>query len=257
MEMTMQKETTSLALVPERELTPQLWTMIMDMAPVMYKSRLFGVTSPEAAAAIILKGYELGLSITASFELVQVVQGKPALSPRGAMALLLNSPKIESLKVTRLTDSKGAYVGHECYMKRDNGFEYTSRFTLEDAKRAGVVKPGSGWEAYPENMCQWRAIGFCADIVAPDICAGMTAMMKMPEQFGVGLSDQGDILDLKAQPAPASAPTEEPVAAVTKFTLEELCNVFGAEAIMVANMGKIPSTDEEVQAVAAKLAGGQ
>src|SRR5271157_3033493 len=135
MELSLQKETTQLALVPERELTPQIWTMIMEMAPVMYKSRLFGVTSQEAAAAIILKGYELGLSITASFELVQVVQGKPALSPRGAMALLLNSPAIKEIKITRLVDAKGVYLGHECFMRRDNGFEYTSRFTLEDAKR--------------------------------------------------------------------------------------------------------------------------
>jgi hypothetical protein len=255
MELSMQKETTQLALVPERELTPQIWTMIMEMAPVMYKSRLFGVTSQEAAAAIILKGYELGLSITASFELVQVVQGKPALSPRGAMALLLNSPKIKELKVTQLVDSKGAYLGHECYMRRDNGFEYTSRFTLEDAKRAGLIKPGSGWESYPQNMCQWRAIGFTADVVAPDITSGMTAMMKMPEQFGVTLTDQGNIVELQAQPAAVSIPAVEQAAPA--LTLDQLCEIFGAEAIMVANMGKVPATDEEVAQVAAKLAGGQ
>jgi hypothetical protein len=77
-----------LGIVPiqQRELTPQVWQMISQMAPVMWKSRLFGVVSQEAAAAIMLKGYELGLSVTASFEFIHVIQGKPGLSPRGALA---------------------------------------------------------------------------------------------------------------------------------------------------------------------------
>src|SRR3990167_3398040 len=82
------------AIVPTaatRELTPAIWHMIEIMSPVMHKAHLFGVTSPEQAAAIMLKGYELGLSVTASFEFVQVIQGKPSLSPRGAMAILLSS----------------------------------------------------------------------------------------------------------------------------------------------------------------------
>lgn len=254
----------ALALAPQRELTPAIWTMISQMAPVMYKSRLFGVTSPEAAAAIMLKGFELGLSITASFELVQVVQGRPGLSPRGAMALLLNSPKIKAIKITRLTDPSGNYIGHDCYMQRDNGFEYSITFTMEDAKRAGLIKPGSGWTSYPENMAQWRAIGFCADVVAPDIVAGMTNIMKMPEAYGVALSDHGDIIDvtvttsetqLEAQPvttAPVDfAPVPAPDPVVT--SLEELVNQYGAEAVMIANMGRIPGTDEELSAVAAKL----
>jgi hypothetical protein len=47
----------------------------------MHQARLFGVNNAEQAMAIMLKGYELGLGLTASFEFVQVVQGRPALSP--------------------------------------------------------------------------------------------------------------------------------------------------------------------------------
>lgn len=260
---TKQERNMSLALAPQltpqRELTPQIWTMINQMAPVMWKSRLFGVTGEEAAAAIMLKGYELGLSITASFELIQVVLGKPSLSPRGAMALLLNSPKIKVIKVTRLTDPAGKYVGHECFMARDNDFEYTVRWTMEDAKRAGLVKPDSGWASYPENMCQWRAIGFCADMVAPDVVAGMTAFMKMPEQFGLALTNKGDIIDMKVNqdpPTPVQANPETTVAAPT-ITLDDLCTIFGAEAVLVANEGIIPMNDEQVATVAMKLAGGK
>lgn len=222
-----------------RELTPAIWHMIETMAPVMFKARLFGVTSTEQAAAIMLKGYELGLSMTASFELVQVIQGKPALSPRGAMAILLSSPVVETIDIERL-DEKGVFSGFRCHMKRKNGFEFTSRFTLADAKNAGLIKPDSGWAKYPENMCLWRAIGFAADVVFPDVTAGMTTLMKAPEMYGVALTEAGDVIEATA----TSMPDIDP--------LNQLVTQYGAEKIMEANNGKIP-TSEQIEAVKTKL----
>lgn len=248
--------------VPVRELTPQIWQMLNEMAPVMHQSRLFGVTSRDAAAAIMLKGWELGLGITASFEFVQVIQGKPSLSPRGALALLLKCPEIERIEIHRLP-AEGPYIGHECYMRRRNGFEHRARFTMDDANRAGLVKPGSGWANYPENMCMWRAVGFAADVVAPDITAGMTDLMKRPEQLGVALSEGGDVIEGQWSPAPASTPTStqaptqpaQSAQAEPGITLDDLLALYEAERIIVANEGRIPATDAEVAAVAAKLAG--
>jgi hypothetical protein len=238
-EITKSEPTTAIVTAATRELTPGIWAMIEKMAPAMYRSRLFGVTSVEQAAAIMLKGYELGLSMTASFELVQVIQGKPALSPRGAMAILLNNPTIEEITIKRI-DEKGAFIGYECTMSRNTGFAYTARFTMDDAKRAGLVKPDSGWSKYPENMCLWRAVGFAADVVAPDITAGMTTLMKAPEMYGVALTADGDIVDA----LPVTVPTTDP--------LQELVNQFGAEAVMQANEGRIP-VNGEVEEVRRKL----
>ncbi len=248
----------------ERALTPSIWRMIWEMAPVMWKSRLFGVSSAEAAAAIMLKGFELGLSITASFEFVQVVQGRPGLSPRGALALLHNSLEVDTIQIRRLPGPTGAFEGYECYMKRRNGFDHTSRFTLSDAERAGVLKPNSGWANYPENMCLWRSVGFCADVVAPDITTGMTLLMKAPEQFGIALTQEGEIIDMTPalvandtwgsdnQLVPESSVTHLPVSVPT-ITLESLLERYTAEQIIVANEGRIPGTDAEVAAVGAKL----
>lgn len=244
--------TSSLTLTGARELTPVMWDMINDMAPVMHASRLFGVASKEQAAAIMLKGFEIGLSITASFEFVQVIEGKPTLSPRGALALLHNSPEIERIETRRLED-KGAFTGYSCYMRRRNGFEFTSRFTLDDAKRAGLIKPNSAWDKYPENMCLWRSIGFCADMVAPDIVAGMTALMKMPEQFNVGLSEGGDVIDVTPTPVTEQLTQAQAQAPRSVITLDDLLNQWSAEQILVANEGRIPGTEEELVAVAAKL----
>jgi len=245
---------TSLVPWQQREVTPAIWNMLDGMAPVMHESRLFGVTSKAAAAAIMLKGYELGLGITASFEFVQVIQGKPTLSPRGALAILLNSPQIEAIKIDPIVDDKGVYKGHQCYMRRAGGFEYTAKFTIEDAQRAGLVKAGSAWTSYPANMCLWRAVGFAADVVAPDITAGMTAIMKMPEKFGITLTEGGDVVEgqvVEATPAAvqtATLPAPEP-----NITLEWLLTQYSAEQIVVAGEGKLPETAAELQGLAAKL----
>lgn len=270
---------TSLTIHQDRTVTPTLWSMIADIAPVIFKSRLFmkSANSVEATQAVMLKAHELGLPFTAGFDFIQVIEGKLELSPRGAMALLQNSPLIAEMKVTRI-ERGGAYVGHECYIKRTNGFEHTVKYTLEDGKKAGLVKPNSNWEKYPENMCQWRAIGFCADVVAPDVTAGMTGLMKMPEHYGVALDEGGNVVDGEAQvvttPTPpplvpssgaVSMPSTHPpvdneekwfgpAPETKKLTLADLVEKYGAEAIMVANGGMIPGTDTEVSAVAAKLA---
>ena len=122
-----------------RELTPSVWQMIEAVAPAMHKARLFGVSSPEQAMAIMLKGHELGLALSASFEFVQVVEGKPALSPRGALALIITSPLNAGVKIEDLTDKSGAPTGCRVWMKRTSGFEHTVTWTMEDAKRAKLA----------------------------------------------------------------------------------------------------------------------
>lgn len=238
-----------------RELTPSIWAMIVQMAPVIYRSRLFGVTSVDQASAIMLKGFEMGLSISASFELIHVVKGKPGLSPRGAMALMLNSPKIKTIKIERLTKD-GKFTGYSCYMERLNGFSHKESFSLEDANRAGLIKSDSAWEAYPENMCKWRAIGFCSDVVAPDITAGMTGIMKMPEQYGIALSEEGDVIDGTVLANELANEVEtQPQESGTSITLDQLVDLYGVEQILTINDGKLPGTQDEVDQVAFKLAG--
>jgi hypothetical protein len=235
--------TTALAIptAATRELTPAIWRMIGDMAPVMYQSHMFGVTSQAQAAAIMLKGYECGLSMTASFDFVKVILGKPELIPRGALALIHGSALIKRIEIKRLVDGKGAFAGYSCTMERVNGFEYTSQWTMEDAKRAGLIKDGSGWMNYPENMCLWRSVGFAADVVAPDVTAGMTTLMKAPEMYGVALTEGGDVIDATPVPTPSVTP------------LNQLLTEYPADAIMAANDGKIPMNDDEVALVRAKL----
>jgi hypothetical protein len=240
-----------LTLVEVRpQLTPEVWQMISAVAPAMHQARLFGVNNAEQAMAIMLKGYELGLGLTASFEFVQVVQGRPALSPRGMLALIQQSCECAGIKVEDLKDNSGVPTSCRVTMKRRNGFEYTAEFSMEDAKRAGLIKPGGGWESYPANMLRWRAIGFCADVVFPDLIGGM----KRADELGAGITPGGDVIE-GAWEAVIVPPTAT-VTVKAAPTLADLVAQYGAEQVMAANNGAIPGSDEEVAAAAEKLATG-
>lgn len=240
-----------------REMSLGVWQMINTVAQDVYTSRLFPVSSPQQAAAIMLKGYEIGLGLMASFEFVQVVKGHVGLSPKGALALLHNNTKIENIKLTRLTDEKNRFVGYECFMKRaDNGFSHTERWTLDDAVIAGLMKPDSNWEKYPENMCKWRSIGFTADIVAPDVTAGMVDFMIRPEQFGVRIDDDGNIIEGRNVEIVSNVVVESSAKHVEELpsvTLEQLLDQYSAEQILQANGGMIPGTSQELEQVANQL----
>jgi hypothetical protein len=226
--------------------TLQTVQIIQSLAPIVQASRMFGVTA-EQAAVVMLKGHELGLGLATSFEFIHVIDGKPSVSPKGMMALIHNSGDV-AVKVTRMPEDKAQpLIGYTCQMKRySNGFEYTARFTLEDAKRAGLIKPNGGWEKYPENMCMWRAIGFAADVVCPDLGGGMSR----PEELGAMVSADGEpVID-----ATSTAVIVESKPVTSEWTLQALVAKFGAEAVMAANDGRIPATDAEIAAIVGKLA---
>ena len=125
---------------------------------------------------------------------------------------------------------------------------------MADAERAGVIKPGSGWEKYPANMLRWRAIGFCADVVFGDVIGGL----KRADELGADLTPDGDVIEgswsdlppAPVQPVQQGADTLSQSTQGTAPTLAELTERYDPAAIMAANDGKIPGSEDELRAVA-------
>lgn len=177
-------------------LTLDMWNLISALAPAAHQSRLFGVSSPEQAAMIMAKGYELGMPITAAFELIQVIQGRPTLSPRGALALVLASGLLEDMQI--------ADVPNACTvtMKRRGVPAYSLTWTLDDAKKAGVIKSDSAWQSYQANMLRWRAVGFVIDVLFSDVTGGL----KRADEFGATVDAEGTIVSISTpEPTPQAA----------------------------------------------------
>lgn len=240
------------------QLTPSSLALIRELGPIFHTARCFGVSNPEQAMAIMVKGAYLGFDPAASLEFIQIVDGKPTLSPRGMLAILHSHPECECIRIEDQADGDGKPIACTVYMRRKNGFEHTITFSMEDATRAGLVKPDGNWEKYPANMLRWRAIGFCADVVFPDIIGGM----KRADEFGANISPDGDVVEGSWQPVvepprPQPQPDPQPARIEAKVSLNELVNRYGAEAVMAAAGGTIPGTDEQLVEVAAKLAEGE
>lgn len=240
------------AIVQRQDLSMQKFQVIQSIAPVMKASRLFGVATDEQAAAVMIKGWELGFSLSASFEFIKPITagGKtvPTLVPKGMMALILNSGECKKIDIKEEQDDKGAPFACSVTMERVNGLGHTVRFTMDDAQRAGLVRDGGAWISYPANMLRWRALGFCADIVFPDVIGGM----KRSDEFGAAISEDGDIIDVETdytilKPVPPAKP---------EITLQALLEEYSADQILSVNNGTIPGTTDEVAAVARKLTEG-
>src|SRR5579885_708875 len=162
------------------------WRTIREMSPTMHAARLFGVASPEQAAAVMVLGHDLGFSLAQSFQFISIVQGKPTLSPRGALALVRNSGLLEDERIVETPDACTVY------MKRRGGGEYELTVTKAQMVAAvtGAEKPDSAWQRYTPNMLRWRAVGWVIDYLFPDVAGGL----KRADEFGALVDRDGDVV---------------------------------------------------------------
>lgn len=236
-----------------KEITLNQVQIAQTMGGLAYESGIFKAPKPEAAAMIMLKGYELGFPMTAAAEFITVIEGTVGLTPRGALAIMHNHPEIiRSIDFIDL-EKDGQYFGCRCEIVgivNGKDKKYVKSFTLDDAKKADLIKPKSGWEKYPQQMCQWRALGFCADIACPDLLAGLTGLMKMPEIM------ESDSVTMIADPS-YTEQTETIEVEQPQITLAELLDKYGAENVLAVNNGAIPRNNEECAKVAEILEGAK
>lgn len=250
-----------------RQLTRGVLDVIAQVAPIVYRSRLYrDIGSIEQATMVLLYGHERGLGLTASCEYVQIIHGRPALSPAGALALIHGSGLIEEWQIEESPGSSRIRI------RRRGGLEYEAAFTTADAQQAGLIQPGNTWEKYGQDILFWRAVGRVTRRLFGDVIGGMynavelgavvdadgnvVASTQSAESAEHGLSGLSPEEETRATPtiAPAaiSDAPDDPLRA-----LDALVDRFGAEAVLAACGGRIPATDAEIAAAATALGAGQ
>jgi hypothetical protein len=143
----------------------------IKIGEIVAKSRMFPEVTDQAKAVVaILAGRELGIPPMASLRGIHVIKGKVEIGAGLLAAMIqqsgkykyeIRTPESEEEKQCLLLWSEnigGAWtvIGHSC-------------FTLNDAKRAKLIKPDSQWEKYPRAMLFARALTegqkkFCPEI---------------------------------------------------------------------------------------------
>jgi hypothetical protein len=124
------------------------------------------VRTGEQAFAKILIGRDLGLSPTESMMGIHIIEGKPELSANLQAAFVKRSPR-HDYRVTEHTEE-----ACEIAFFLDDEEIGRSRFSMEDAKRAGLGARGP-WKTYPRNMLFARAMSNGVAFHCPEVTGGM------------------------------------------------------------------------------------
>lgn len=137
-----------------------------DFAPKDFRGK------PAACMLAVQCGGEIGLAPLQSLQSIAVVNGRPAVYGDAALAVVKASAVCEY--VTEEIDGDGDQMVAICTAKR-RGYPSPTvvRFTVADAKKAGLWGKAGPWTQYPKRMLQMRARGFALRDCFPDVLKGL------------------------------------------------------------------------------------
>ena len=127
---------------------------------------------PESCLLAIQHGSEVGLSPMQSLQSIAVINGRPTIWGDAALALVQSSPVCEYVR--EYVEGEGDGMVAVCEAKR-RGYPQPTvvRFSMQDAKRAGLTGKQGPWSQYPGRMLALRARGFALRNAFADALRGL------------------------------------------------------------------------------------
>jgi hypothetical protein len=178
-----------------------------DLVPKDYRGK------PANCLVALQWGADLGLPGLQALQNIAVIGGRPSVWGDAALALVQSHRAYLSHRewIEGVGDERVAC----CAITRKGMQEHVSRFSVGDAKRAGLWTKDGPWKQYPERMLKMRARGFALRDTFADALRGLSIgeeSMDLPEK------DMGpaDVVDRTPAPAPA-APAALPAYPAERF----------------------------------------
>lgn len=147
--------------------------------------------NPGNILTAVLMGAELGLAPLQAMQNIATINGRPSIWGDAMLALVKNSPEFVSIKEE--------YVGEAddltavCTVKRRSAdgsiHEHVATFSMEDARKAGLLGKQGPWTQYPKRMLQMRARGYALRDMFPDVLKGLRTteeVRDMPPEKDMG-----------------------------------------------------------------------
>jgi hypothetical protein len=176
-----------------------------SMVPKAYQGK------PQDILVCVQWGYEMGLAPMQALQNIAVINGKPSVYGDAAMALVQASSVCED--VEEYFEGEGTVNPVAvCVAKRKGRKPVTAKFSVEDAKRAGLWGKGGPWSAYPKRMMQMRARGFALRDAFPDVLKGLITAEEAQDYPDEAkprpAAKPANPLDMVARPEPVAIPHE-------------------------------------------------
>lgn len=215
---------------------PSFLDAIDRLGDTYARSGMFRCTRVEQGRTIVVMCMTMGITPIEFLATYDLIDGVPR---KKALACLADFKKRGGRwKWLCEADDLEQAVGEFSF----EGQTYTVKFTIEDAKRQGLVKPNSGWVKTPPNMLRARVITTAIGMLAPEIVAGADTTMD-----GAETTTQPAMLNL-AQTAASLPPSQT---AALPAPAPTLVVDMKTEEKELADMGLAPSQPAKTNSPAA------
>jgi hypothetical protein len=162
------------------------WVSLKEQASMLVKSGMLpiSINTPEKAIAIAITAKELGIGMMEGFRSINVIQGKPCISPQLMLALANRMGQMQDIEFTG--DDRGCKVT----ITRKGRKPHTEEFGVKEATALGLI----GRDNYKKQagvMFRWRALAAALRVTFPDLVLGLYT----PEEMGadIKINSEGDM----------------------------------------------------------------
>lgn len=215
------------------EMKPRSMEEAMKFCDLMAKSELVPKCyqdKPGNIMVAIQMGSELGLSPMRALRSIAVINGRATMWGDDVLAMVLASPVCEYVDESESTDKQGV-----CKTKRKGCAEQVSTFTLEDAKRAGLLGKQGPWQTNTSRMLKLRARGFGVRDTFADVLAGLVSVEEAMDLPRVEPDDPSANILEASQPLTLKDKLKAKVEAVEDKAQGDGVGLGGGVAVLPAN----------------------
>lgn len=135
-----------------------------DMVPKHFQNK------PEAVMAALLQGASVGLQPMQSLQYIAVINGRPTVWGDALPGLIMSAGHFVDVDL----QGEGDQMVATATLTRKDGRKVVRRFSMADAKRAGLAGKQGPWQQYPGRMLQMRARAWAVRDGAPDALLGLS-----------------------------------------------------------------------------------
>jgi hypothetical protein len=228
------------ALATRSGFAPQTLTEAMEFSKLLADSSMVPKQyqgKPQDVLVCVQWGTELGLAPMQALQNIAVINGKPSVYGDAAMALVQNSPVCEDIEEYFEGEGTANPVA-VCVAKRKGRKPVVAKFSVEDAKRAGLWGKQGPWSAYPKRMMQMRARGFALRDAFADVLKGLITVEEAQdyptESAPKDITPMRNPLDAVALPEPVDNSVDNLVVTIAVDPVDNSVDEANAEAMIAA-----------------------
>ena len=211
-------------------------------------------------------GAEVGLSPMQSLQNIAVINGRPSVWGDAILGIIQAHPDYVSHEEINASDAFTG-GGGRCVIRRSSRktgevTEHVGAFTVEDAKRAGLLNKAGPWTNYPGRMLQVRARAFAARDGFADALRGLHISEELQDYEVVATPQAGTSVMMprrrstgEAAPESRHGSTEVTTEAVV-VTDDEPRNVEGDQSFVVVDVNEQTKGDKTWHVVTIRASNG-